>query len=77
MTTTTIKVDRAVRDRLKAQAAAEHRTLGDHLAHLADLAERRARLEQLREAMERTSDADLASYRAETSEWLDADLGAS
>jgi len=30
----------------------------------------------VREAMARTSDADMRSYEEETREWLDADLGA-
>ena len=36
MTATTIKVSRETRDRLKAQAARHHRTLGEHLARLAE-----------------------------------------
>ena len=42
--TTTIKVDDALRDRLKAQAARHGLTLGGHLAVLADAEDRRERL---------------------------------
>ena len=69
MTMTTIKVPRELRDRLKEQAQAEHRTLGEHLAHLAANAEREGRFEQLRQAMARTSEADMESYREETAWW--------
>jgi hypothetical protein len=69
MTSTTIKVSVAVRDRLKQQAAADHRTLGEHLAHLADLADRRHRLAQVRSAIESTSADDLASYETEVAAW--------
>lgn len=69
MTTTTIKVPRELRDRLKEQAQAEHRTLGEHLAHLVANAEREGRFEHLRQAMARTSSADMESYREETAWW--------
>lgn len=69
MTTTTIKVSAEVRDRLKHQASAAHRTLGEHLAHLAELGERQARFASVREAMEATSPEALASYRDETHAW--------
>lgn len=71
---TTIKVTTEVRDRLKAQAAAAHRTLGEHLARLADDADRDRRFEAMRLAMARTSPAELADYRAETA-WWDAAAG--
>lgn len=69
MTTTTIKVSTEVRDRLKEQASAENRTLGQHLAHLADLGERQRRLARVRTAIESTSADDLASYAAEVENW--------
>lgn len=69
MTLTTIKVSTAVRDRLKAQARAEHRTLGEQLEHLVELADRDLRFEQMRQAISRTSPEDLASYREETAFW--------
>ena len=67
--TTTIKVSNEVRDRLKGQAALAHRTLGDHLAYLAELGERDARLARLRAAIRATSPEDLESYRRETRDW--------
>lgn len=76
MTSTTIKVSVETRDRLKAQAARDNLTLGEHLSRLADHADRARRFQELRESIARTSDADLRSYEAETREWLDADLGA-
>ncbi|MGJ9421003.1 hypothetical protein [Aeromicrobium sp. CF3.5] len=69
MTITTIKVSTEVRDRLKEQASAENRTLGQHLTHLADLGERQRRLARVRTAIESTSADDLASYAAEVENW--------
>ena len=73
--TTTIKVANDVRDRLKAQAAAAHRTLGEHLAYLADVEERSARLAAMREAIAATLPEAMESYRAELDAWqrLDRD----
>jgi hypothetical protein len=67
--TTTIKVSNEVRDRLKGQAALAHRTLGQHLEHLAGLGEREARMAALRAAMRSTAAEDLASWREEASAW--------
>lgn len=50
---TTIKVSRATRDRLRAQARAAHVPIGVHLEHLADAADRQARFAALRAAAER------------------------
>lgn len=69
MTSTTIKVSAEVRDQLKRQAAAEQRTLGAHLAYLAELGERESRIHRLRAAIDATPASDLESYRAETREW--------
>jgi predicted transcriptional regulator len=69
MTTTTIKVTRDVRDRLKAQASAAHRTLGEHLAHLAELGDREHRFAVLREAIAATPADALESYQAEVAAW--------
>ena len=69
MSHTTIKVIRDLRDLLKRQAAEGHRTLGDHLAYLASLAEKQRRLERLRAGMDATSPEDLASYREESEWW--------
>lgn len=51
MTLTTIKVDSAVRDRLKEQARAHGRTLGEHLEALVEAESRRERLRAMQEAM--------------------------
>lgn len=67
--TTTIKVSNEVRDRLKAQAAVSRRTLGEHLAHLADLADRTTRFDRLRVAIEATAPGDRATYESETAAW--------
>jgi hypothetical protein len=67
--TTTIKVSTDVRDRLKAQASEAHRTLGEHLAHLADLGDRHRRFDALRDAMASTPDKAMASYRDELAAW--------
>jgi predicted transcriptional regulator len=69
MTATTIKVSTDVRDRLKAQAQAAHRTLGEHLRHLADLGDRAARFEALRAAIAATPPELMESYRREVAEW--------
>lgn len=73
--TTTIKVSTDVRDRLKAQAADAHRTLGEHLAHLADLGERQLRFDALRQAIAATPAEEMASYRAEVAAWERIDRG--
>ncbi len=67
--TTTIKVSNVVRDQLKGQAALAHRTLGQHLEHLASLGEREARMASLRAAVRATSPEELVSYRQETRAW--------
>ncbi|WP_210481545.1 hypothetical protein [Naasia sp. SYSU D00948] len=72
--TTTIKVTDELRDRLKAQAAQAGRTLGAHLAALADMEERRQRLAAVKAALARTSDEDAASHSAETREWETTEL---
>jgi len=71
--TTTIKVTTETRDRLKAQASVAGTSLGEHLARLADLADRHERLESLRVAIA-TTPADQAEER--DGEWLAADLAA-
>jgi len=66
---TTIKVSTELRDRLKAQATAHGRTIGDHLAVLADAADREDRLARLRRQMAATP-ADLReSYLDELGSW--------
>ena len=73
MTTTTIKLDSAVRDRLKAQAVAADRTLGEQVEHLVKLGDREQRMTAMRSAMAHTPDHLLDSYRRETAEWEAAD----
>ena len=51
-------------------------SVADVTARLADAGDRELRFQAVREAMARTSDADMRSYEEETREWLDADLGA-
>lgn len=75
MTTTTIKLSSEVRDRLKVQAAAAHRTLGEHLAHLAELGDRAERFEALRGAIVATPAAAMDSYRKEVAQWDRVDRG--
>lgn len=72
MSPTTIKVSRELRDLLKRQAAEEHRTLGEHLAYLASLADKQHRFERLRAEVDATSPEDLASYREEAQWWESA-----
>lgn len=74
MTMTTIKVSMATRDRLKAQAAAENVSLGEHLTRLADLSDREARFGLLKEAIANTPDHLGASYREETDLWESTEL---
>ena len=75
MPQTTIKVSTEVRDRLKGQAMAAHRTMGEHLEHLADLDDRRARFAALGEAIAAMAPELIDSYHAETEAWerLDGD----
>lgn len=72
--TTTIKVDDAVRDRLKAQAARRGLTLGAHLQQLADLHDRHDRLARLAAAIAATPDDQARSYAAESELWESAEL---
>ncbi len=70
--TTTIKVTPHTRDRLKSQAAAAHRTLGEHLELLADLADKVERMESLRRAvLERPRTPE---QRREDEAWEGVDL---
>ncbi|KAA9148658.1 toxin-antitoxin system protein [Microbacterium lushaniae] len=72
--TTTIKVSDELRDRLKEQAARDGRTLGAHLAHLADAEDRRWRLHLLKSAIDASSSADADSHAAETNDWERTEL---
>ncbi|MGO1319757.1 MAG: hypothetical protein ACTII7_06050 [Galactobacter sp.] len=68
MTVTTIKVPSEIRDVLKRQAAQEHRTLAEHLKHLAAAEDKRVRFQRLRESMAATPADD--EYRREADDWL-------
>ncbi|MCK0112467.1 hypothetical protein MWU75_09990 [Ornithinimicrobium sp. F0845] len=74
MTSTTIKVPSATRDRLKVHAARRGETLAAHIERLLDLADREDRFEQLREAIVATSSGGQVAYERERDAWLDADL---
>lgn len=72
--TTTIKVSDELRDRLKAQASRAGRTLGAHLAALADLEDRRERLAAMEQAVRETPTSALEQYRAESEQWEATEL---
>lgn len=67
MTSTTIKVDRELRDLLKKQARAHGRTLGEHLEALAAAESRRERLAAMKAAMVETPPDD--DYLADAQRW--------
>ncbi|QAY59547.1 DNA mismatch repair protein MutS [Microbacterium protaetiae] len=72
--TTTIKVSDELRDRLKTQASRTGRTLGAHLAVLADLADRQDRLTSMKQAIAATPASVLAEYRTESEQWETTEL---
>lgn len=74
VTATTIKVSSQTRDRLKAQAAAAHVSLGEHLTRLADAADREARFAGLRQAIADMPPEVAASHRQETEAWEATEL---
>lgn len=69
MTLTTIKVDAAIRDRLKAQAESHGRTLGEHLRALSEREEREQRFAGLRADIAATDPALLIEYEHEVADW--------
>ena len=73
MTMTTIKVSTVTRDRLKSQAAAAHKSLGAYLDELAYRADRAERFSALAAQIAATPPELMESYRAETSEWENAE----
>lgn len=75
MTLTTIKVDSATRDRLKALASARHLTLGQYLDLLTERAERSALFGQMRRDFATTTDAQWSEYHAEAELWQTLDAG--
>ena len=66
---TTIKVSTELRDRLKLQAAAHGRTIGEHIGVLADEADRRGRFARLRAQIAATSAELRASYLDDARAW--------
>ncbi|MCP2636454.1 hypothetical protein K0817_007705 [Microbacterium sp. HD4P20] len=72
--TTTIKVSDELRDRLKAQASGAGRTLGAHLAVLADAEDRRRRLAALKEAIDRSPSNVGISHASESALWEATEL---
>ncbi|WP_370246741.1 hypothetical protein [Nocardioides sp.] len=74
MPVTTIKVSTHTRDLLKRQAARVDLSLGDHVARLAEAAERGLRFEALRDAIAATPPDARDAYERERAAWLDADL---
>lgn len=74
MTMTTIKVLSATRDRLKAQARAVNRPLGEYLGELADLADRQSRFESLRQAIATSPDPIPSGYADELAVWERTEL---
>lgn len=72
--TTTIKVSDELRDRLKTQASRAGLTLGAHLQILADAADRRDRLADLKQAIAASSTDDLSSHFEESRQWEKAEL---
>lgn len=67
MTATTIKVSTELRDQLKESAAAQHQTIGEHLAVLLAEENRRKRFADLRREMAE-SPPDL-EYEQEAEQW--------
>lgn len=74
MTSTTIKVSRETRDRLRDQARRAHLTLGEHLMRLADGADREERFRELRRAMAATAVDQHESYVREAESWEATEL---
>lgn len=72
--TTTIKVSDDLRNRLKEQASRAGLTLGAHLTVLADAADRRQRLTDLKQAIAASSIDDIALHTEESQHWETAEL---
>jgi hypothetical protein len=72
---TTIKVPKALRDRIAADAADEGLTAPAFLQSLIEIHERNKRLAAVAAAYRESSDEDLESWREETNDWaaVDAD----
>lgn len=70
---TTIKVSKALRSRIAAEAADEGLTAQAFLQSLIDTHERNKRLAAVAAAYRESSDEDLESWREETEDWAAAD----
>ncbi|UQX09443.1 hypothetical protein [Candidatus Mycobacterium methanotrophicum] len=70
---TTIKVSKALRDRIAAGAANEGLTAQSFLQSLIDTHERNKRLAAVAAAYRESSDEDLESWREETEDWATVD----
>jgi hypothetical protein len=68
MSDTTIRLDAAVRDKLRALAEEDHVTLGDLLARLAEREQYQREMRRANEVMERMQREDPAAWNDYTSE---------
>lgn len=71
---TTIKLSKATRDRIKANAAKQNLTIEEHLNFLEDLHAREQRWDSMREALAKMTPQDWAEYHAESASISGADL---
>jgi hypothetical protein len=68
MSDTTIRLDSAVRDKLRALAEEDHVTLGDLLSRLAEREQYQRDMQRANEVMDRTQREDPAAWREYLSE---------
>ena len=71
---TTIKLSKATRDRIKANAAKQNLTIEEHLNFLEDLHAREQRWDSMRESLAKMTPADWADYRTESASISGADF---
>ncbi len=76
MSDTTIRLDSAVRDKLRALAEEDHVTLGDLLARLAEREQYQREMRRANEVMERMQREDTDGWRDYMSELRTFDAGA-
>ena len=75
MTDTTIRLDTAVRDKLRALADEDHVTLGDLLSRLAEREQYQREMRRANEVMDRMRREDSVAWRQYLSELHDIDAG--
>jgi hypothetical protein len=75
MSDTTIRLDTAVRDKLRALAEEDHVTLGDLLARLAEREQYQREMRRANEVMERMQREDPAGWSEYVSELRTLDAG--